>query len=324
MALTGPFTETSLDVKFNSDPGWHTPLSTFSESTVVFSFSLWSLVTGVEGRTDEMKTFRNNVRKIGLVYVDKVLPMTESVVEEMSNLADYLTLLEFNDWSDAEMEDIITDIEKAQAKCAILKQMYTTIANFAIDVTPIKKMNERDNMEKLISQYKQEEEYLKGNAKQLMEIPTWEMGLMEFRKFDADWPGFLAAPLETDKAVVLTKESLRPAAEDFIKGVEDFSVFLTNIKECLAKMKNVEKSAANEPSFKTMKKVGDQLSSESMKFLKMANMLCSKLFCLPTHPNDKSFVEQWFHQQKVYMEPKHNNNGSKKLDYVEILCNPLQ
>lgn len=285
------------DAQFNS---LQTQLSSLSESTVVFSYGMWSLVTGVKGGNDEIKTFRNDIRNVGVVYVNKVLPMTESIVDEICNLINhYFTLLDSNDWSQNELKRMVRDIEKAQEKCDILKQMYNTIAT---DLKPIEKENASDDMDKLTIQYKQEEEYLKMKTQQLVEIPSKEFGLTEFRKFDVDWAGFLAIgqdnlanpQLENDKAQVLTKKSLIPSVKDFIKGVEIFSVFFTDIKECLAKMKNVKKYSISEPSCQMMLKQSDQISSDSIKFLKTATMICSKLLCLPTDPNDQNYANQWF------------------------------
>ena len=130
-------------------------LQSLPPSMVIFSSSLRKLyatakVTDQDKETRNFLAVRDSVRQNGIVYITKVLPMTEEVIRAIGFFADYFTDLEFDDWSDC-LEDIIGDIEKAIAVCDILKQYHNSIikdlmknqdkAN--VSVTELTKMKER-------------------------------------------------------------------------------------------------------------------------------------------------------------------------------------
>ena len=134
-------------------------LRTLPPSMVIFSSSLRKLyatakVTDQDKETRNFLAVRDSVRQNGIVYINKVLPMTEEVIRAIGFFADYFTDLEFDDWSDC-LEDIIADIEKAIGVCDILKQYHNSIikdlmknqdkAN--VSITELTKMKERYRVE---------------------------------------------------------------------------------------------------------------------------------------------------------------------------------
>lgn len=83
----------------------------------------------VTGNDPSVKTFievRDNTRNNAMVYSEKVLPMTEEVVQIIGFFATYFTSLSFEDWEEC-LDETIEDLTKAQAFCEMLKQMHNTI-----------------------------------------------------------------------------------------------------------------------------------------------------------------------------------------------------
>ena len=109
------------------------------------------------------------------------------------------------------------------------------------------------------------------------------------------------------RAVQITSTFLIPAVKEFIEGMETCSAFLVYTKENLEKMKNYGDKGVKEIYFKTMKKKAQQLSSNSMRFLMMTDMMRTDINAIPEEPSDKNYVDQWFEDQQQKFQREHKS-----------------
>lgn len=322
-------------------------LNTLPASMVIFSRNLRSLYTEYQVTTkdESTKTFlevRDSARKNGVVYANKILPMTETVIRSIADFSDYFSDLDFDDWTDC-LDDIIADVEKAQGVCDILKMMHNTIIvdlkknedKAAVGITLLKKMAD---------QYEEEERKILINAKEEMEEASlwrslWWTGFFTFGLWPlafGPWPlafGFFTFGITTlildDKAqgqeqqsrrltatavakkenadiakqaVEMTSGKLIPAIAGFINGLEVCAEFLTYTREKLAAMHAKGDKGAKKPYYIMMKKKASVLNDTCLKFLAVTDMMRNNLEAIPKEPNDGNYVDEWFGQQMVQFE----------------------
>ena len=89
--------------------------------------------------------------------------------------------------------------------------------------------------------------------------------------------------------------------------METCAGFLMYTKENLEKMKNYGDKATKEIYFKAMKKRAHQLSSNSMRFLMMTDMMRTDINAIPEEPNDKNYVDLWFEEQTQKFRKEHKS-----------------
>merc|ERR1711892_384211 len=143
-------------------------LSTLPTSMLMFGQTIRSFYTVNQVSGKEARTFlevRDNTRKNGIVYADKVLPLTEEVVRSIGVYMNYFTDLDFEEWSEC-LEDIIDELTKTQGCCLILKQMHNTIIDdlkknqdkATVGIEMMNKMTElnKETSEELRKEIKQE------------------------------------------------------------------------------------------------------------------------------------------------------------------------
>merc|ERR1711892_218405 len=142
-------------------------LSTLPTSMLMFGQTIRSFYTVNQVSGKEARTFlevRDNTRKNGIVYADKVLPLTEEVVRSIGVYMNYFTDLDFEEWSEC-LEDIIDELTTAHTCCQILKQMHNTI------IVDLKKNQDKaivgiEMMNKMTELYKGTSEELRNEIKQ--------------------------------------------------------------------------------------------------------------------------------------------------------------
>lgn len=300
-------------------------------SMVIFSDSLRSLfainqVTSSSPATRAFLEVRDNARKNGIVYSKMVLPMTEEVIRAIGFFSDYFTDLDFNDWSES-LEDIISDVEKAQGVCDILKQMHNNI------IIELKKNETKAELsitqiEKMAEQFRDEERSLQRKATELNESAD--------EKRDWGWTGIFTLGISTailnscaadddaaareslasavakrenaviaSNAVIQTKCRLIPAMKAFINGLEVCTLFLSDTRERLAKMKNAGDKGARKPYYLMMKNRAKELNGNCLQFLALTDMMRNNLAAIPTESHDKNYVDTWFDEQKKQFQREH-------------------
>ena len=299
---------------------------------VIFSSSLRKLyatakVTDQDKETKNFLAVRDSVRQNGIVYVNKVLPMTEEVIRAIGFFADYFTDLEFDDWSDC-LEDIIGDIEKAIGVCDILKHYHNSIivdlmknqdkAN--VSITELTKMKER---------YREEEQELMAKAQahkieaaNARDYSVWgaifSFGISaivgESRADTAESKAkeeHLSAIGKSEnadiafEAVSLVQGSLIPAVNNFIGGLEVCSEFLSNSKERLEKMKFAGDKGVKNAYYKMMRNRATELNSTCLKFLAVAGHMRNHMEAIPSHIGDVNYVDNWLKREHEVFARKH-------------------
>ena len=289
-------------------------------------------VNQVTGQDDGSKTFlevRDNVRRNGAIYKDKVLPLTEEVVRHIGFFADSFLDFDFNDWTES-LEDTISDIDKAIGFCMILRQMHLNISE------ELKRNEDKAEvgihmMDRMASEYQKMSEELERNARMCKESAeakqfwgavtgAFTFGistavLHSFAQHDEQEANEKMATAVAKKenaevarrAAHITSTLLLPAVREFIEGMETCSAFLVYTKENLEKMKNYSDKSTKEIYFKAMKKKAQQLSSNSMRFLMMTDMMRSDIDAIPEEASDKNYVDEWFEQQKEKFRREHKS-----------------
>ena len=294
-------------------------------SMVIFSDSLRSLYAAnqVTNSSPETKGFlevRDSARKSGIVYSQMVLPMTEEVIRGIGFFSDYFTDLDFDNWTES-LEDIISDVEKAHGVCDILKQMHS---NIIIDL----KKNETKadisilKMAKMAEMFREQEESLRIKSIKLSQAA-------QNKRDDFSWADIFTfgihhvvqvynAGKDDDKAALSKAESIAkgqnamivqnaveqtqcyliPAIGAFINALEAVTMFLSDTREKLAKMKHFADKGARKPYYTMMKNRAKELNETCVQFLSLTDMMRNNLAAIPSEPNDKNYVDQWLDMQK--------------------------
>merc|ERR1711934_600720 len=280
-----------------------TKLQTLPPSMVIFSSSLRKLyatakVTDQDKETRNFLAVRDSVRQNGIVYINKVLPMTEEVIRAIGFFADYFTDLEFDDWSDC-LEDIIGDIEKAIGVCDILKQYHNSIikdlmrnqdkAN--VSVTELTKMKERYRVQE--QELMDQAQAHKIEAAKERDYSVWG-AIFSFgisAALSNKWAAEADAKAKHEnleaigkrenadiafEAVSLVKGSLIPAVNNFISGLEVCAVFLSDSKERLEKMELAGDKGPRKPYYIMMR---------------------NHMGAIPSETGDMNHVDKWLKEQ---------------------------
>jgi len=291
---------------------------------VIFSSSLRKLyatakVTDQDKETKNFLAVRDSVRQNGIVYVNKVLPMTEEVIRAIGFFADYFTDLEFDDWSDC-LEDIIGDVEKAIVVCDILKQYHNSI------IKDLMKNQDKANvsiteLNKMKARYREEEQELMAQAQahrieaeNSRNYSVW--GAIFFLGISAIVSTAQAATAESKakeehlsaigksenadiafEAVSLVQGSLIPAINNFIGGLEVCAVFLSDTKERLEKMKLAGDKGAKKPYYIMMRNRAKELNTTCLHFLAVTDLMRNHMGAIPIDTQDMNHVDKWLKEQ---------------------------
>jgi hypothetical protein len=268
---------------------------------MAFSRGLRSLysehaISGDQSATSFRK-IRDAVRQDAVIYSDKVLPVANMVVTNMSAYFDNYLALSYEDWEE-DLDEIIQEVEGYENACIFLTQMHEAL------MTSLKKQQDMANVS--IVEMKNLSDQLKKNyialnkkaAEQHKEAETWSF-----------WGDLLAVPtlgiskLVTDSAAtsaqnesvktmaeavaastnaeintlaaIKTQEVLIPAVKDFLEGLSVCQRFFAETKAGLTKMstKANEASAKKEAGlkmkrhFKLMKANAADINSVCMEFI---------------------------------------------------------
>ena len=305
------------------------PLSMAKFSSMTRSLYGVNQVTGEDKGSKTFLEVREDVRRNAAIYKDKVLPLTEEVVRHIGFFADSFLDFDFNDWTEA-LEDTIGDIDKAIGFCMILRQMHLSISE------ELKRNQDKAEvgiqmMDKMASEYQRMSEGLERDARLCKESA-------EAKHFWGNVTGALTLGISTivlhsvaqqdeqeanekmgkavakrenaevaHRAAHITSTSLIPAIREFIEGMDTCSAFLVNTKENLEKLKNYGDKGAKQIYFKAMKKKAQELSSNSMRFLTMTDMIRSDIAAIPEEVSDKNYVDEWFELQKEKFRTEHKS-----------------
>ena len=309
------------------------PLAMAKFSSMIRSLYSTNQVTARDDGTRTFLGVRDNTRRNAAVYKDKVLPLTEEVIRHIGFFADSFIDFDFDDWAEG-LEDIIGDIDKAIGFCEILRQMHVTI------VQDLKKNEDKakvgiQQLGKMAQQYEDMAAGLKVKAKELettadakrfwgaitavitVGISTAILESSAKGNMEQAQEKLAEAFARTENAsiaqnaVAITNNVLIPAVQEFVSGMDACSSFLVNTKENLEKMRNSGEKGAKERYYKAMKKRAQVLSTNSMKFLMMTDMMRTDIAAIPAELNDKNYVDVWFEQQKEQFRKEHKSIWAK-------------
>jgi len=308
-------------------------LNSLPPSMLIFSKSLRALynedqVTCQEEETAHFLEVRNSVRQTGIVYLTKVLPMTEAVIRAIGFFADYFTDLDFDHWSEC-LEDIIGDIEQAIGVCDILKKYHSSISQdlkknqdkATISITELTKMKDRFKVE--AQQLMEKAQSHKDEAAKERDWGSgwrafFSFGLTEYfsnkRADEADGKATLEH-LEAfgrnqnadiaHKSVALVEGQLIPAVDNFISGLEVCLVFLSASKERLEKMKLAGAKGRRKPYYIMMKGRAGELNTNCLQFLAVTDLMRNDMAVIPSQPQDKNYVDKWVEEQQNQFAIEH-------------------
>lgn len=299
-------------------------LDSLPPSMVMFSSSLRKLyaTAKVTDQTKETRNFlavRDSVRQNGIVYITKVLPMTEEVIRAIGFFSDYFTDLEFDDWSDC-LDDIIGDVEKANEVCTILKQYHNSI------IKDLMKNEDKANVSlteltKMKEQYKVQEQKLmeqaqahKKEAAKERDYSMWG-AVFSFGISAAvsnKWADEAEAKAKHEHleaigkrenadiafaAVLLVEGQLIPAVNTFIEGLNVCAMFLSDTKERLLKMKEAGDKGKKKPYYKMMRNRAKELNATCLRFLAVTDLMRNHMGAIPSDTGDMNHVDKWLKEQ---------------------------
>lgn len=305
------------------------PLSMVKFSSMIRSLYSVNQVTGEDQGTKLFLEVRDDTRRNAAIYKEKVLPLTEEVIRHIGFFADSFIDFDYEDWTEG-LDDIISDITKAIGFIDILRQMHLTI------IEDLKKNEDKAQvglkmMGKMADEYQKKAAELERKAKEFSDsadakkwwgnvtgiftagittIVLHSVAQTDVQKAKENAVSSLAKQENADLAhrvANITSSMLIPAVKEFVEGMETCSSFLVNTKENLEKMKNYGEKGKKEMYFKGMKKKAQLLSSSSMRFLMMTDMMRTDIAAIPENPNDKNYVDIWYEQQKEQFKKEHKS-----------------
>merc|ERR1712210_61283 len=274
-------------------------LQSLPPSMVIFSSSLRKLyatakVTDQDKETRNFLAVRDSVRQNGIVYITKVLPMTEEVIRAIGFFADYFTDLEFDDWSDC-LEDLMKNQDKAEVSVTELtkmKERYRVQEQELMDQAKAHKIEaakERDysvwgaifsfGISAAVSNNRADEADAKAKHEHLEAIGKKENADIAF------------------EAVSLVKGYLIPAVSNFIGGLEVCATFLSDTKERLMKMKQAGDKGPRKPFYIMMRNRAKELNSTCLQFLAVTDLMRNHMGAIPSDTGDMNHVDKWLKEQ---------------------------
>jgi len=307
-----------------------------------FSEGLLSLYTTnqVTGTDDDAKKFlqvRDEVRTNAIVYRDRVLPLTERAVTQISNVMAYFSDLEFDDWADNIMEHL-DDVNKGMVILAYIQLLHDSINTSLIESREKAKLAKigMDRMHKKYAAVVQElEERAKKHRKTAADARLWGSvfnfgGIgVAVGEYIAHGPSCEADKIEAEstgkrenaelalRAVIITDKVLIASVQDFLDGIEACSKFLTFLKMKLGAVKNYGEKGRKMVWFKAMKKKSLEIQKIAAYFVSMTNFMKNEINAIPEQVGDKNYVDWWLEKRKQEFEKNHKSTW-------ELICTDLR
>lgn len=290
-----------------------------STGMVNFSVVMKSLFTensiSVTDQTRGLVEVRDSTRKNAAIYTEKILPLSEKIVQNISTFTDYYQFLELDDWKDT-LDDQIEQLNQATADCNLMIQMHKSIIT-SLNRDKGKVIIEIEKIKLSAEKFKEQ-----ADANQIGGIVTTTCATVFAGVAAVAATGGAATVMAVgagataiynasqqiahtknveicDRNVDLAQPCIH-ALESFISGLRGVSAFFTTTKSNLEKMKSHGDKAAKDKKsvfFKMMKGVSYKIDYKCKEFLNMAQFLRSELGSIPLETSDKNYVDEWLEEE---------------------------
>ncbi|XP_063959142.1 uncharacterized protein LOC135154858 [Lytechinus pictus] len=286
----------------------------------LFSLAMRSLyadkaVGGDKKAAVDFRKLRDNTRHDAMVYLKGVLPVATKFVSNISEFFEFYSALSYEEWCDM-LKDIQQEISSYKGLAEVFVKMHEDIL-----VTLKKREDEAAVIVKKLQNLQEEYDKRIKELRSTAETEIWAIGLSFVPFIGAIAATVLEACAYTDlaKAVakgeeshilergaIAIKETLIPALEKIIGGLEDAAGFFSVMENELAKFEGNANKALEYKMlhYKVMKKEAEKMDGLCMKFHAVLPAVRTDFLTIPTTGTDKSYVDKWLEEQKKVIKRK--------------------
>ena len=282
----------------------------------LFSLTLRSLYAEMSvGESDEtaikFRRLRDDTRNDAMVYLKGILPLSTKFVTCISDYFEYYEALQYDEWC-AMLPDILKDTVGYKELCNTILKMHEDI------LVPLKRR--QDEAKILITEFKDLREEYERQRERLeassSEKRSWACYLVNIPIISTIVSTLLGVVADLDllrgvakgkqsqinqAASVAVSESLIPALQNLINGIQKAAGFFSAMEQELTRFEGKAEKSEKDPKrlhFTVMKTQAKDMKSVCQTFYSVIPEVRTDFLAIPTTGTDQNYVDKWLEKQK--------------------------